>query len=443
MKADGHSLSLLGKSKPLMSRLPVFSDSVSLSQEQRVARVRGWWDSVPCNLQAVLAARKHIQEHGREKLVGECQGRCWVHNRTCHVLPMRSSTSKTQSSFTLCVAGASCTDFSKMGLQEKWLGNTALPFLQWWYELMLVLPDAVVLENVKGFDLEVLRDLLPGYRMSVVETCPSDLGIPISRRRLYMIFLREATTSWTEEVQINGVQMTYNQCFHRVVSMYGDTLLRASVEDVSTRVAALASARGLPMERSSGTQWSSWQVMGVGKRARLSAHEAALQESFGSRPPVVTNIAQTTQYAKFTSGLVPSLLKNSDLWSHRLQREALPGELMELQGYVVYPNSKVDICPFWEAMKTHEHSLGKYAGNGMHLACVGTVLLFTLACCAHNNGNLSVPSQPPELQAKTTQRRLATQACSRGVSQRVKVERCVRHCKLLMITQIDDRCGWL
>ena len=69
-----------------------------------------------------------------------------------------------------------------------------LLFLAWCRILLTDLPDIVVFENVIGFDVTLLNDLLGrDYRLQVCEMRPEDLGFSfILRPRLYVILTRSS-----------------------------------------------------------------------------------------------------------------------------------------------------------------------------------------------------------------------------------------------------------
>eukprot|EP00969_Alexandrium_andersonii_P019453 849042-Alexandrium_andersonii.AAC.1 len=57
----------------------------------------------------------------------------------------------------LYAAGSVCTDFSQMGAQKKWMGQSALPFVSWAYETFHATPQFVLHECTPTFEVERRR----------------------------------------------------------------------------------------------------------------------------------------------------------------------------------------------------------------------------------------------------------------------------------------------
>ena len=83
-----------------------------------------------------------------------------------------------------------------------------------------------------------------------------------------------------------------------------------------------------------------------------------------------------------TADVVPALLRASVLWSFRLRRVALPLEHLELQGWAMFDSSSgPQSCQCIGAFRQlSDQKLRQLAGNGMHLAVIGSVLAFALDC---------------------------------------------------------------
>ena len=111
---------------------------------------------------------------------------CVAHGQPCRV--PRSS---------LWVAGPSCKPWSRArttGRTPQMSHKDVLLFLVWCRIMLTDLPDLVVFENVIGFDVTLLNDLLGrDYRLEVCEMRPEDLGFSfILRPRLYVILARSS-----------------------------------------------------------------------------------------------------------------------------------------------------------------------------------------------------------------------------------------------------------
>ena len=82
-----------------------------------------------------------------------------------------------------------CQPWSAAGKRRGWLGDRSLPCLVLVRTILCIQPNGVCIECTPNFDVEMLETLLEeAYMGAHVVTCPSDFGVPVFRRRLYMWF---------------------------------------------------------------------------------------------------------------------------------------------------------------------------------------------------------------------------------------------------------------
>lgn len=312
---------------------------------------------------------------------GRLTAHCYRHDCLCPVLEEpRSDWQGLRGN----VAGVNCYDWSSMGKQHGWLGSGAFPFLQWLRERLLNREDWIVVECVVGFDHEMLQTLLGKlYELHVLTFLPTLFGIPVMRNRKYMILLKTGSLRWHRNVSRYGIQETFEGLFRRRLQLAGDVLCRAPASMVGDSARALAVRRGFPPARASGKAWKPMQVICPGVRRRIAEHTAAaVAAGHGERPAIISNVSQTAPFSNPSALMaVPALLRGSSLWSMRLQRFVLPIEHLEIQGYNIFDQEskcKCDIAGHLrELPQAHIKSM---AGNSMHLAAVGTVIMFVLGC---------------------------------------------------------------
>eukprot|EP00971_Amphidinium_carterae_P111180 2202118-Amphidinium_carterae.1 len=94
---------------------------------------------------------------------------------------------------------------------------------------------------------------------------------------------------------------------------------------------------------------------------------------------VIVNLHQNVEYMPNLSPVVPALLKASRLWSLGLSREVLPTEHLEIQGWCLQGPMQAQQAVKDALEKQSPAVLRRMAGNGFHLASVGTALLLGLA----------------------------------------------------------------
>ena len=184
-------------------------------------------------------------------------------------------------------------------------------------------------ENVTNFDWDSMADALKAECIAeIMVVSPVRLGIPVSREGLFGILLRRGRVRWQAHVERFDVEQAFKNLFARSVELQGDQLLQADADSVA---ATLDVARMLV----------------------------------------------DCQRKEDQTSCIPALLKSSSLWSHRLQRLALPTEHLKLQGYSLYgeaaENSSI------ASTSADRPTARALAGNGMHLAMIGCLLTFILS----------------------------------------------------------------
>ena len=335
-----------------------------------------------CLCQVKRGAFLKVDENAAESLVADCA----THQAKCKVFDL-----KHQDTLCLHVAGLTCTDFSSMGHRMRWLGPSIHPCLQWLRERLMAakcsagsLEQIVVIENVLGFEEHVVSDILTDhFSVASVTTSPKVLGLPADRQRKYIIFVHKSL-QWHEQVLSKGHQEAYNQLFaFQSCHLCGDVLLRAGADELDRVVTDMAKARHLPATTRTGRPWSWFQCMSPSLQSSLVAHEEALKAA--GHPPharIMTNLQQRPAHmGPVESAMMPALLRSSTyLWSFHLRRGVTGLELFEVQGHTIYDDTPYRNLVLKEALaKQTESELRKLSGNSMHLACVGTILMFALA----------------------------------------------------------------
>ena len=305
---------------------------------------------------------------------------CVVHNMPCPVLPSRPTDFL---GFLCAIAGISCFDFTNMGLQAGWFGQSALPFIQWLVERVMSTEDFVIMECVEQFTDDIVRSAVQGiFELVSLRISPTMFGDPISRPRKYMILSRISSVCWEPKIVETGHQAVFHALFKRELLIHGDDKLQAPIEDVQRMIENMAKQRHMSPSRQSGRPWSCWQVMSAAQKSSLQNHEEKLRD-MGQEidAPFVSNLAQTPSFAapKGPEAL-PVLLRRSSLWSFRKRRLATPLEHMALQNHVVFTAQEDPWrCSFLQGIyNLSDAQIKAVAGNGMHMHAIGSALLFAL-----------------------------------------------------------------
>ena len=306
---------------------------------------------------------------------------CHRHEKNCSVYPQPPVGRDQAGHAPLhgCISGVNCYDFSDMGNQQGWLGDSSLIYVQHIREIKQAKFAFCIIECVVGFDLDGLAMLQPEYELICLQICPRSLGFPITRRRKYMLLIRRSTLKWRARIQEIGHDVVFAAIFHRRVSLLGDDLLRAPAVDVHKQREAMRAARSLPPRRKSGRPWRDFHLLSPSLRGQVLKHERHCKKRGSTVDRPVCNLRQNPE---FLSGkrCCPALLRRSLMWSVHRQRVVLPLEHVECQGYEVFKQQQQHDCAWVAQLRAlaadEQRSL---AGNGMHAACVGAALAFLLA----------------------------------------------------------------
>ena len=100
-----------------------------------------------------------------------------------------------------------------MGSGWGWLGSSAFPCLIFLLELVSSAASFAIIEcSVRFDDTQVLRMLGGVFWITVLRFNVSDLGVPASRPRMYMLLLRKGRMRWAVE----NVQQTFQSVFFKI-----------------------------------------------------------------------------------------------------------------------------------------------------------------------------------------------------------------------------------
>ncbi|CAE7288801.1 unnamed protein product [Symbiodinium sp. KB8] len=301
------------------------------------------------------------------------------------------------------VAGVNCYDWSKMGSAHGWLGQGMPIFMQWARERMVSLEDLIIVECVPQFDSEMMGELFANhYNLDVLQFGPTLFGEPVERPRKYMILTRKDKLQWRAQIEDFGVQDAFFRIFARKVCMEGQCKFRAPDDYIESQLQDLARAQSLPPRSRSGKQWSFYQVASQAVRSSIDDHEAAVARRIGSdavQTSWIANLRQSSTFMPAMQFTVPALLRTSRLWLCGKRRNALPLELLEVQGWNIWGSGGIsrDTEVESEGMEPslpdelrcgfvqHLHDLPStqifsMAGNSMHLRAIGATLLFCFGC---------------------------------------------------------------
>ncbi|CAK9091028.1 Uncharacterized protein SCF082_LOCUS42902 [Durusdinium trenchii] len=175
---------------------------------------------------------------------------CLCHNKAC-----LTGTSQNRSGVLRGnTAGFTCVDWSNLGNQLGWLGESAETFLSCLADqLVNHKPDFILGECVEGFDTDMLGELTKDwYTLLPLSISPEMFGFPATRKRLYMILLRKGVLSWHRQVQRGDPASLFFTLFSRPLSLCGEVYFNAPPEYVARFHAEWAKSKHLPELQADG-----------------------------------------------------------------------------------------------------------------------------------------------------------------------------------------------
>ena len=317
-------------------------------------------------------------------------GYCHKHRRKCACFPELGEELHIE------ISGSTCVAWSAMSNKSLgWLDSSSIACLTWAVMMRGIQPHIIIHECVARFDYTELANILgPSYSVESVVFNPTNMGLPVLRRRRYTICRLVDGPSAIEPVR-RFTNQHFKEVAFRNMMVDARVFFQAAAEEQCRVMQHLASRRHVSLEwcLSAKCSWST--LLSTGTYNRLASWARHAAERFGlgageTLPFMVLNISQNPEFAKTLTNIVPALLRSSQLivatpsfaW-----RPAVPEELLAVQGLPVYAPQVHVHSPQTRAMLTLLQS-GEFSqqvyrsmiGNSMHHAAVGAVALYALLC---------------------------------------------------------------
>ena len=313
---------------------------------------------------------------------------CARHEHSCPAFPTAGS------KYHLEVSGVNCQPWSCVGRRRGWLDDRSIPCLVLVRLILATEPDGVCLECTPQFDFAGLSGLLRGkYTGGHVIMSPTDLGLQVSRRRMYMFFDRQGATPHRGLRDMLPVS-------RRTVNLRPEAFLSAGPAQVQRhyqelvalvprrRVAKVAGhgaagRRAAPVPRRLATPPAVMpighirlmDVLHGGALRRYEGHRRQVTNKFGKfRGCCIVDINNTPDYRGGPSDAkVPTIMRSSTLVAifscQASDRLVLPTELPAIHGLQL-PGV---------AARLPSRKVRSLVGNSMHVVQVGCFLQFALA----------------------------------------------------------------
>ena len=280
--------------------------------------------------------------------IAAAQAKCYAHSCQC----------STQEVADLDVSGSPCPPWSKAARHRLRRHHPAvLPFLAFCALMRTKRVPLLVHENVEGFDLPLLEELLGDlYEVDVIHAKPSDLGFEFIRRpRVYMVMCLRGRLRFKVKPSV----LYSAVCAHMRANAraHPDVLASLWIEtDAYFPTLTLKQARFA----------DTYAQMYTAKTGRDPA----------SDPCGVFDLGQTPRRAKPVRGVLPTFRRSTRLWLPSKRRFWTQAEAAVAMGFPVLPQV-ADACGV-QPMRMLAGLPMAYLGNAMHVASVGSVCLIAL-----------------------------------------------------------------
>ena len=314
----------------------------------------------------LLEENNHLIKQCNECLMCERQPQCsWVPNEIA------------EDEFWMEVAGHPCVPWSKRGKLLHFLDPAALPTVVWAFSLKVHRPHLILNENVDSFDAESFFKLvMPEAQFFTACFSPVDLGIPTNRPRKYSVICLRPESPLMNKINYSP-SLLAKVCFRRL-HLTGSVYLQAPGETVKEFMDKLAALRGLP-PRVEGKSYPCKHVMQPGNKIRM---EQFREKVVDDGHPDFDFCVDTTQTVSFgsLSRVMPTILRNSQIYSLRGDRLFVMQELMAAQGIPRFfaDDSTVHALPDMDWLRDMDSLDMRKAkgllGNTMCLCQVGSVM---------------------------------------------------------------------
>ena len=267
---------------------------------------------------------------------------------------------------TVDISGSPCQPWSRAGQRRRWNdGRSDLVLL--WAALMLKLePPVVVHENVSGFPLSVLEDLMQEkYVIHHLPVNPCHVGFTcVSRPRVYSVMVSRSRAS------VANIPTVYKFVQNFFSSVGGGLSIRdcciGSVDEILEEENFCRRTKGLDMVQTPSRSWD--YLLTHHQQRHLTKYREVWQQTCRSdkqQEPVFDLSQSPERFLKMTTkdGRFPTFRTNTKIWVDCLSRWLLPVEMAAAMSYrVLGPISRQQV------------------GNGMHVANCGVVLAVALDC---------------------------------------------------------------
>ena len=286
------------------------------------------------------------------------------------------------------VTGTPCIDFSPTGLKLREEGNTMIVFLAWVCSILFLLPLLVLHENVPLFPVALLERFLGhvyGIRTFVVAAEDHGFELTSRKRRYTILWLLSKVELQVEPCKVLD---TIHQAFaNRLVTRTEplDCAMASTaelVEEIRPRCTRLNIPFSQVLDLQTGKAINFRELLSISEFKYLESYEELWQEKFHTHPALSRgavfflgdNPRERTTWSGNAARIPGMRARGGLFWIPYLGRWLTVREHMAAFGYPTYEKLAT-------AANQPLHSYpatSKLAGNAMHVASVGCMILVAL-----------------------------------------------------------------
>lgn len=373
----------------MLDRLPGSIMSVIAEMQPDYGMVKRCQDPVAQRAMVADASVRYkkiadlIDDHASRIFAPSASARCYLHGRRCPCCVFEGGVG----GWTIVIAGSNCQAWSSKGLQLGCAHPSMLTWLCFAYELKVMLPDIWVHEITPFFPWKLFNYVLGGrYRIQEFhDLCPTLLGHPVRRPRQYLVGFRIGVAHSTAN------EAEFRAIFACRLMLSGSVYFAAPSQDVHRHMSEMARKRKIAYDDKSA-DIAYEDLLPPGKR--LALDDIRRQTSELENPDLVVDLEASATWRGRPTSTIPCLVSHAELYCLAKKRSAIPREHLLMQGMPAYKmrpgKDGADFgfdCPFRNMLSTMSGTdIVSMAGNGMHLAVIGSLLAYVMSTTTRITG---------------------------------------------------------
>ena len=336
---------------------------------------------------------KYLCVHAASCFGPDKKGReCLLHpHKQCPVSAPTQPSSPSAMPLRTVVAGTMCTPWFNFGKQSGWSHPHTESHLIWAEDCKHGDYHLATLENSEYFPLNTWREKMSPECITVdICVCPSMLGWPCRRLRLYATAINQKHLIWLGPAPGKALAEHFMSLFSRKVMVEGDVFVGIDSEvkrDSARR--AMATCRGI-----FGGEYRIQDTFSPDMKRRLSLHTASQTDSTGLGGTCLVDLSQNPAKRQRSGPWFGAFAQSSKFASltalpvdHRDYPYIFtPAEIAFVNGWPTISEVNGQQLPFHSSLPSvfknltfHQHS--SVVGNGMHLHTMAAWLLYVQSHC--------------------------------------------------------------